>query len=144
MQILNWIPSHSQQIRYIAPYYDEDGDGDRYMTNEEEATEVWREIIREVHKTKRPMYYRRRTSNLARGNKQHWQSSIYSHNNWLNDWDKCTYVRVKVIGRRVVFICDEEFVKKNWIANKNRLKLRDKIVNLHKKKLKNFGKKERS
>ena len=27
MQILNWIPSHSQQIRYIAPYYDEDGDG---------------------------------------------------------------------------------------------------------------------
>jgi len=145
MQILNWIPSHAQQIRYVAPYYEEDGDGNSYVYNEDEYTEVWHEIIREVHKTKRPMYYRRRTLDLARRDKHQWQKHIYTNNNWQEDWDKHgTYVRVKVIGRRVVFIHDEEFVHKNWIAYKKNLKLQEKIRKLKEGKFKNFNKKESS
>ena len=141
MQILNWIPSHAQQIRFIAPYYDEDGDGDRYCVNEDEATDVYRTIIRQVHKTKRPMYYRRRTLDLARRDRFQWQRSIYSENNWRDNWINCLYVRVKVLGRRVLFIYDKEFVHKNWIANKKRIELQDKIRKLKERKLKNYDKK---
>ena len=142
MQILNWIPPHAQQIRYIASLYDEDEDGNSYIYNEDEATQVWYDVIREVHKTKRPMYYRRRTLDLARRDRHQWQHSIYSQNNWQKDWNKnCTYVRVRVIGRRVVFIYDEEFVHKNWIAYKKNLKLQEKIRKLKEGKFKNFGKK---
>ena len=41
MQILNWLPPHAHQVRYIAPLYDEDDQGDRYCYNEDEATSVW-------------------------------------------------------------------------------------------------------
>ena len=142
MQILNWVPSHAQQIRYTAPYYDEDDDGERFCVNEDEATQVWFDVIKEVDKTKRPMYYRRRTLDLARRDRHEYQRSIYSHNNWQNDWNKnCVYVRVKVVGRRVVFIHDEEFVHKNWITAKKYLKLKEKTRKFKEQKFKNFSKK---
>ena len=140
MQILNWLPPHAQQIRYIAPYYEEDGE-DRYISNEDEYTNVWHHIIKEVHKTKRPMYYRRRTIDLARRDRYQYQSQVYHENNWKNDWAKSTHVRVKVIGRRVLFIYDEEFVHKNWIAYKKDVKLKEKIRRLREQKFKDYGKK---
>ena len=140
MQILNWLPPHAQQIRYIAPYYEEDGE-DRYIANEDEYTNVWHHIIKEVHKTKRPMYYRRRTIDLARRDRYQYQSQVYHENNWKNDWAKSTHVRVKVIGRRVLFIYDEEFVHKNWIAYKKDVKLKEKIRRLREQKFKDYGKK---
>ena len=82
MQILNWLPPHAQQIRYIAPLYDEDDQGDRYCYNEGECTAVWYDIIKQVHKTKRPMYYRRRTTELARRDKYQYQQSVYNENDW--------------------------------------------------------------
>ena len=99
MQILNWLPPHAQQIRYIAPLYEEDRDGERYCYNEDEATSVWYDIIKQVHKTKRPMYYRRRTTELARRDKHQYQLSIYNENNWKNDWTKSIHVRPPQIGR---------------------------------------------
>jgi hypothetical protein len=141
MQILNWLPPHAQQIRYIAPLYDEDGQGERYCYNDGECTEVWHDIIKQVHKTKRPIYYRRRTTELARRDKYQYQQSVFNENDWKNDWAKSIHVRVKVIGKRVLFIYDEEFVHKNWIANKNKVKLQDKIRRLKEQKFKDFGKK---
>jgi hypothetical protein len=141
MQILNWIPSHAHQIRYVAPYYEEDSQGDRYMVNDDEATNVWQSIILQVHKTKRPMYYRRRTIDMSRRDRVQHQCSIVTENDWANDWAKCIYVRAKVIGRRVLFIYDEEFMHKIWITNKNRKKLKDKIRELKEKKFKNYSKK---
>ena len=141
MQILNWIPPHAQQIRYIASIYEEDNEGDRYCINEDEATSVWHDIIKQVHKTKRPMYYRRRTIDMARRDRYQWQHSIYNENNWKNSWAKSLHVRVKIIGKRVLFIYDEEFVHKNWIANKNKTKLRDKIRKLKEQKFKGYSEK---
>ena len=142
MQILNWIPSHAQQIRYVAPYYEEDSEnGDRYMANENEATNVWQNIILQVHKTKRPMYYRRRTIDMARRDRVQHQCSIVTENEWRNNWAKCIYVRAKVIGRRVLFIYDEEFMHKIWITHKNRKKLKDKIRELKEKEFKNYSNK---
>ena len=141
MQILNWLPPHAQQIRYIAPLYDEDDQGDRYCYNEGECTAVWYDIIKQVHKTKRPMYYRRRTTELARRDKYQYQLSVYNENNWKNDWTKSIHVRVKVIGKRVLFLYDEEFVHKAWIVGKNKKELRDKIRKLKEQKFKNYSKK---
>ena len=141
MEILKWLPPHAHQIRYTAPLYEEDEDGNSYVYNEDEYTEVWHQVIREVHKTKRPMYYRRRTIDLARRDRYNWQQSIYSQNNWQKDWNKnCTHVRVRVIGRRVLFIYDEEFVYKNWTTSRNKRELQDKIRKLKEGKFKNFGK----
>jgi len=140
MQILNWIPPHAQQIRYIASIYEEDPDGDRYCINEDEATSVWHDIIKQVHKTKRPMYYRRRTIDMARRDRYQWQQSIYNENDWRDNWTKSIHVRVKIIGKRVLFIYDEEFVHKNWIANKNKIKLQDKIRKLKEHKFKDHNK----
>ena len=139
MQILNWIPPHAQQIRYIASIYEEDPDGDRYCINEDEATSVWHDIIKQVHKTKRPMYYRRRTIDMARRDRYQWQHSIYNENNWKNSWAKSLHVRVKIIGKRVLFIYDEEFMHKNWITNKNKTKLQDKIRKLKEQKFKSYS-----
>ena len=141
MQILNWLPPHAQQIRYIAPLYDEDDQGDRYCYNEDEATSVWYDIIKQVHKTKRPMYYRRRTTELARRDKYQYQLSVYNENNWKNDWTKSIHVRVKVIGKRVLFLYDEEFVHKNWVANKKKRELKDRIRELKEQKFKDYSKK---
>ena len=141
MQILNWLPPHAQQIRYIAPLYDEDDQGDRYCYNEDEATSVWYDIIKQVHKTKRPMYYRRRTTELARRDKYQYQLSVYNENNWKNDWTKSIHVRVKVIGKRVLFLYDEEFVHKNWVANKKKGELKDRIRKLKEQKFKDYSKK---
>ena len=141
MQILNWLPPHAHQVRYIAPLYDEDDQGDRYCYNDNECTAVWYDIIKQVHKTKRPMYYRRRTTELARRDKYQYQLSVYNENNWKNDWTKSIHVRVKVIGKRVLFLYDEEFVRKNWVANKKKRELKDRIRELKEQKFKDYSKK---
>ena len=138
MQILNWIPAHAEQIRYVAPQYEEDSNEDRYCINEDECTSVWYDIIKEVQKTKRPMYYRRRTIDLARRDRYQYQNQVTNENMWKENWEECFYVRVKVIGRRVVFIYDEEFVRKNWLAAKQKLELQEKIRKLKEGKFKGY------
>ena len=137
MQILNWIPAHAEQIRYVAPQYDEDNE-DRYCINEDECTSVWYDIIREVNRTKRPMYYRRRTVDLARRDRHMYQDQVNNENLWKKDDEQLINVRVKVIGRRVVFIYDEEFVLKIWVAQKRKQELAEKIRKLKEGKFKGY------
>jgi len=131
MQILNWIPAHAEQIRYIAPQYDQDSDGDRYCINEDECTSVWYDTIKEVNRTKRPMYYRRRTVDLARRDRYMYQDQVNNENHWKENNEQLINVRVKVIGRRVVFIYDEE-------ARKRKAELQNKIRELREKKFKGY------
>jgi hypothetical protein len=138
MQILNWIPAHAEQIRYIAPQYDNDSNEDRYCINEDECTSVWYDIIKQVHKTKRPMYYRRRTVDLARRDRYLYQDQVNNENHWKENDEQLINVRVKVIGRRVVFIYDEEFVLKIWATRKRKQELKDKINKLKEKKFKSY------
>ena len=138
MQILNWIPAHAEQIRYVAPQYDEDSNEDRYCINEDECTSVWYDIIKQVHKTKRPMYYRRRTTDLARRDRYLYQDQVNNENLWKEDDEQLINVRVKVIGRRVVFIYDEEFVLKIWVSSKRKLELQEKIRKLKEGKFKGY------
>ena len=138
MQILNWIPAHAEQIRYIAPQYDNDSNEDRYCINEDECTSVWYDIIKQVHKTKRPMYYRRRTMDLARRDRNLYQDQVNNENHWKENDEQLINVRVKVIGRRVVFIYDEEFVLKIWATRKRKQELKDKINKLKEKKFKSY------
>ena len=138
MQILNWIPTHAEQIRYIAPQYSEDSDGDRYCINEDECTSVWYDTIKEVNRTKRPMYYRRRTVDLARRDRYMYQDQVNNENHWKENNEQLINVRVKVIGRRVVFIYDEEFVLKIWVARKRKAELQNKIRELREKKFKGY------
>ena len=137
MQILNWIPAHAEQIRYVAPQYDEDNEG-RYCINEDECTSVWYDIIKEVNRTKRPMYYRRRTVDLARRDRHMYQDQVNNENHWKENNEQLINVRVKVVGRRVVFIYDEEFVRKNWLARKRKVELQDKIRKLKEGKFKGY------
>ena len=49
MRILNWLPPHAQQIRYIHPHYEyqEDDEGnvvDEWLANEETCTDVWTDV----------------------------------------------------------------------------------------------------
>jgi hypothetical protein len=138
MQILNWIPAHAEQIRYVAPLYEEDSNEDRYCINEDECTSVWYDIIREVNRTKRPMYYRRRTVDLARRDRHMYQDQVNNENHWKENNEQLINVRVKVVGRRVVFIYDEEFVRKNWLARKRKVELQDKIRKLKEGKFKGY------
>ena len=71
MQILNWLPPHARQIRYIHPYYDhqEDEDGnvvDEWLANESTCTDVWKDVVEVVKKYKKPIYFRRRTQAIAK------------------------------------------------------------------------------
>ena len=137
MQILNWIPAHAEQIRYVAPQYDDDN-GDRYCINEDECTSVWYDIIKEVQKTKRPMYYRRRTIDLARRDRHMYQDQVNNENYWKENNEQLINVRVKVVGKRVVFLYDEEFVLKIWVARKRKQELAEKIRKLKEGKFKGY------
>ena len=78
---------------------------------------------------------------MARRDKYQYQLSVYNENNWKNDWTKSIHVRVKVIGKRVLFLYDEEFVHKNWVANKKKGELKDRIRKLKEQKFKDYSKK---
>jgi hypothetical protein len=84
------------------------------------------------------MYYRRRTVDLARRDRHMYQDQVNNENHWKENNEQLINVRVKVVGRRVVFIYDEEFVRKNWLARKRKVELQDKIRKLKEGKFKGY------
>ena len=138
MQILNWLPQHAQQIRYIHPYYEHETDEEgnvvnEWLANEDTCTDVWEDVVLEVKKTKRPIYFRRRTVNMAKDMVSDLSFQILDRNLDKDEWKPesswgCYPVRVKRLGRRVVFIYDEEYTFMMWNKTK-------KVSNLKEKKL---------
>ena len=107
MRILNWLPPHAQQIRYIHPYYEhqEDEEGnvvDEWLANEETCTNVWEDVVKVVKRTKRPIYFRRRTSQIAKDMVSDYSSRIMSQNSSRSEWNPdnrgCYPIRVKRLG----------------------------------------------
>ena len=141
MKILELIPKGARQIRYIHPQYDyqEDDEGnvvDEYCLNEDTCTEVWNDCVWKVHRYKTPLYYRRRNNELAREDSRKYSYAIQGHNNRQDDWSEaCRFVRIRRLGRRVIFIHDENYMKKLWLKYKNKKYIKNKIANLPEKHL---------
>jgi hypothetical protein len=118
MIIGKYIPDNALQVRYIHPYYDTDEDGYRYIANEDEATDVW-QLIMDVNRTSKPLYYRRRISEYARDDVRRWNRSINDANRNTSDFTDWYYVRVKKVGRRVLIVHDLAYWMKVYARYKN-------------------------
>jgi len=144
MRILNWLPPHAQQIRYIHPYYEhqEDDDGnvvDEWLANEETCTDVWEDVVQVVKRTKRPIYFRRRTPQIAKDMVADYSAQIMSQNSSRSEWKpddrECYPIRVKRLGKRVIFLYDEEYAFMIWNKDKKMRAIRIKVRNLKQKEL---------
>ena len=138
MQILNWLPPHARQIRYIHPYYEhqEDEDGnvvDEWLANESTCTDVWKDVVEVVKKYKKPIYFRRRTQAIAKDMVTDFSCRILERNLDKDEWKpesrECYPIRVKRLGRRVLFIYDEEYTYMRWSKTKKMADIRKKIRN---------------
>ena len=144
MRILNWLPPHAQQIRYIHPYYEhqEDEEGnvvDEWLANEETCTNVWEDVVKVVKRTKSPIYFRSRTSQIAKDMVSDYSSRIMSQNSSRSEWNPdnrgCYPIRVKRLGKRVIFLYDEEYTFMVWNKEKKFRAIRKKVRNLKLKDL---------
>jgi hypothetical protein len=116
MIIGKYIPENARQVRYIHPQYERDENDDEYIWNEDEMTDV-EHIIRTVSNDRIPVYYRRRLSDYAREDTRKWNRYINQTNNhqkrMAEDDDDFggdyLYVRVKKVGRRVLFVYDKQY-----------------------------------
>ena len=133
MKILELLPKGARQIRYIHPHYEyqEDDEGnvvDEWCSNEDTCTDVWYDIVNKVHRNKTPIYYRRRTNLLAIEDVSRYSRDIIQHNDREDTWNSiCKCVRVRRLGRRVIFIYDEKYMKKLWDKKADKRKLKSKL-----------------
>ena len=99
------IPTEAMQIRYESPIYEPMYDDDDKVIDEDcvhPGTDVWHEFVLPVHADGIPRYYRLRYRHNAKDHKKRWNKSIL---NVLTSDDPC-FVKVSVIGRRVLFTYD--------------------------------------
>ena len=116
MIIGKYIPENARQVRYIHPQYERDENDDEYIWNEDEMTDV-EGIIQTVSNDRIPVYYRRRLSDYAREDTRKWNRYINQNNSHqkriAEDGDDFggdyLYVRVKKVGRRVLFVYDKQY-----------------------------------
>tara|TARA_R100001510_G_C7503250_1_gene106028 strand:+ start:73 stop:564 length:492 start_codon:yes stop_codon:yes gene_type:complete len=116
MIIGKYIPDNAIQVRYVHPRYDQDDDGNEYIWNEDEMTDVL-DLINEVNRTRVPMYYRRRLSEYARDDARQWNRYINNNNRHYKD-DRPLYVRMKKVGRRVLIEYDKAYWDKIFSSGK--------------------------
>ena len=125
MIIGKYIPDNAIQIRYVHPQYEQDEDGNEYIWNEDEMTDV-SDLICQVNRTKQPVYYRRRYTGYARDDSRKWNAYVNNHNrsekHVADDDDDFggdyLYVRVKKVGRRVLIVYDKDYWIKVLQSNK--------------------------
>jgi hypothetical protein len=128
MLLDKYIPKNARQIRYIHAIYEHDDSRDEsYLVNEDTYTDVWYECIKEVHRNKIPIYFRRRTNELASQDVKNYNSRIANENNWKNNFANCIHVLVKKVGRRILFVHDTKYTYKAWVKGMTEKKL-DKIL----------------
>ena len=116
MIIGKYIPENARQVRYVHPQYERDENDDEYIWNEDEMTDV-EHIIQTVSNDRVPVYYRRRLSDYAKEDTRKWNRYINNTNQiqkrMAEDDDDFggdyLYVRVKKVGRRVLFVYDKQY-----------------------------------
>ena len=106
------IPINAIQIRYTSPIYEPIYDEEDNQVDDEcvrEGTNVLYECIVPTNKDKLPRYYRLRYRENAKDHKRRWES-------WLEEnliGGRVPYfVKVKKIGRRVLFEYDSTLIEK--------------------------------
>ena len=106
------IPINAIQIRYESPIYEPLFDEDGNQVDEEcmrDGTDVLHEIIVAVNKDKIPRYYRLRYRQNAKDHKQRWTKWIESV---LISGRTPYFIKVRKIGRRVLFEFDSTLIEK--------------------------------
>jgi hypothetical protein len=105
------IPTNAIQLRYVSPIFEPIYDEEENQIDEEcmrDGTNVLRECIVAVNKDKLPRYYRLRYRENAKEHKRRWER-------WLEDnliHGTPYFVKVKKIGRRVLFEYDSTLIEK--------------------------------
>ena len=106
------IPINAIQMRYISPIFEPIYDEEDNVVDEEcvrNGTNVLSECIMPTNKDKLPRYYRLRYRENAKEHKQRWERWL--EENLINGRTPY-FVRVKKIGRRVLFEFDETLIEK--------------------------------
>ena len=119
MILSKYIPENAVYIRYIHPIIEYDDEDSTYIVNEDTCTDVWNDCIQRVNETKIPVYYRRRTSEFSTSDTQDHRYKVTNWNKWKKRFDDCTCVRVRKVGRRVLFTYDVEYTYKLWAKNRS-------------------------
>lgn len=134
MRILKHIPANAIQIRYIHPYYDREYDEEdnivsEYIANEEQCTDVMRDMVWKVNDYNTPLYYRRRTRSLAQDDLVNYSDKIWRQNMHQETWnsEQMCSVRVKRFGRRIIFTKDEAWAYARWKKYRDKLTTSDRI-----------------
>jgi hypothetical protein len=106
------IPTNAIQIRYISPLYEPIYDEEDNAVDEEcvrHGTDVLNECILTVSKDKLPRYYRLRYRENAKDHKRRWEDWL--EENLINGRTPY-FIKVKKIGRRVLFEYDPTLIEK--------------------------------
>ena len=106
------IPTNAIQMRYTSPIFEPIFDEEDNQVDEEcvrDGTNVLRECIVAVNKDKLPRYYRLRYRENAKEHKQRWERWLEEN---LIHGRTPYFVKVKKIGRRVLFEFDETLIEK--------------------------------
>ena len=127
------IPTNAIQCRYVSPIYEPVYDEDDNVVDDEcveRGTDVLSELIIPTSNDKVSRYYRLRHRQNAKDHKRRWEKWLES--NLIND-DRPLLVRVKKIGRRVLFEYDSKLMEKREKKlkaekHKAKLKLKEKFA----------------
>ena len=106
------IPINAIQMRYISPIYEPVFDEEDNQVDEEcvrDGTDVLYECIVPTNKDKLPRYYRLRYRENAKDHKRRWERWL--EENLINGITPY-FIKVKKIGRRVVFEYDPTLIEK--------------------------------
>ena len=106
------IPINAIQIRYISPIFEPIYDEEDNQVDDEcvrDGTNVLHECIVATNKDKLPRYYRLRYRENAKDHKRRWERWLEEN---LIDGTTPYFVRVKKIGRRVLFESDPTLIEK--------------------------------
>ena len=106
------IPINAIQMRYISPIIEPVCDEEDNQVDEEcvrDGTNVLYEFIVAVNKDKLPRYYRLRYRENAKDHKRRWEHWLEDN---LTNGPVPYFVKVKKIGRRVLFEYDSTLIEK--------------------------------
>ena len=106
------IPINAVQTRYVSPIFEPTYDEDDNVIDEEcvsQGTNVLKEFIIPTSNDKIPRYYRLRYNANAKEHKRRWERWLDA--NLINN-RMPYFVRVKKIGRRVLFEYDSTLIEK--------------------------------
>ena len=106
------IPINAIQMRYISPIFEPVFDEEENQVDEEcvrDGTDVIYECIVPTNNDKLPRYYRLRYRDNARDHKRRWERWLEEN---LINGEVPYFVKVRKIGRRVVFEYDSTLIEK--------------------------------